>query len=470
MLSSIQLKPGFLGLPEPVERTLPRKSSLSTLRSALSKKTSTGTLRSVRSTQFLSDITNNTATSEAPPPLPPRWRDGEHGDGCVPSTPKGRRTPKSSIGPPRLQKSTSPSTFVNEIPRRAPSTPKKDDDLPPDLPPMPELSSGDLSVDAESVGTPVQLATPNLSSSQEDMDAVEIITFDTPPPLTAKAARRAESPAGVLRPKRLIDLLPRQQRQNLGLQTPPSLKGKKTTVMPGMTSSSALTKLGPLGLPIQGRTPPSASSKSSHSTNTTASSSPFAIPRPTSRDPRGIIQGFETSTPIGGIDRSGAGYDWGTPNISPDTSSDYFSVKSNHASKPSRSTETGHSSSPSLASIVSCPSEAGTFGTFGQTPPLNVSVRSRKPAPDFTASPEKSFDRSHASIRASVESFATMLPGKNQGWKSRYHGGDIDMDAGDSDDDDLPSQEWELEAYLRKLESEDGHRLSDERSVEYHCT
>ncbi|WVQ77909.1 hypothetical protein IAR50_007615 [Cryptococcus sp. DSM 104548] len=130
-------------LPPPLgirdDLPLPRKSSLSTLRSTLTKKGSATTLRSVRSNH-----TTNTAresnfgascTSLAgfemdfdAPPLPPGLpRPREWGSPKTPRRGDGKRTPKSSIGQPKLKEEPSPSVFLEQMPRRAPETPRMED-------------------------------------------------------------------------------------------------------------------------------------------------------------------------------------------------------------------------------------------------------------------------------------------------------------------------------------------------------
>ncbi|WVW84281.1 hypothetical protein I302_106311 [Kwoniella bestiolae CBS 10118] len=117
---------------EDPERTIPRKSSLSTLRSALTKKSSNTTLRSMRSAAHQAHPFAAYDRDGPTPPVPsglPRPRDPDDLPDCFPSTPRGgRRTPKSSIGQPKLQENLnlSPSHFLKEIPRRAPETPKRD--------------------------------------------------------------------------------------------------------------------------------------------------------------------------------------------------------------------------------------------------------------------------------------------------------------------------------------------------------
>lgn len=91
------------GLPQPIERTVTKKGSFASLNS-LAKKGSSTTLRGL-------------FREEPIPSLPP-------------TTPSKQylRPAKSSIGPPTAQPVPSPSFFLNEMPRQAPITPKKDSD------------------------------------------------------------------------------------------------------------------------------------------------------------------------------------------------------------------------------------------------------------------------------------------------------------------------------------------------------
>lgn len=111
------------------DRIIPRKSSLSTLRSALTKKGSSTTLRSVRSilsTNNASMTLNHFSTDDHPLPLPLPHTHREVSTSSPRTTPGKRlRTPKSSIGQPKLQPGTSPSAFLRDMPRRAPETPKR---------------------------------------------------------------------------------------------------------------------------------------------------------------------------------------------------------------------------------------------------------------------------------------------------------------------------------------------------------
>jgi hypothetical protein len=98
--------PGRYGLPQPPgDRTVPKKGSFASLKS-LAKKGSSTTLRGM----FRDE-------AQPVPRLPP-------------ATPSRQylRPAKSSIGPPSAQPSTSPSVFLNEMPRQAPTTPAKDSD------------------------------------------------------------------------------------------------------------------------------------------------------------------------------------------------------------------------------------------------------------------------------------------------------------------------------------------------------
>ncbi|WWC62229.1 uncharacterized protein I303_104825 [Kwoniella dejecticola CBS 10117] len=133
-----------LALPPPLpieieDRVIAKKGSFSTLRSAITKKSSNTTLKSFKSASHPHHpFATCTYGEEEAPPIPsglPKARyhdkeiDAEMPD-YFPSTPRsraiGRRTPKSSIGPPRLQPDLSPSKFLNQLPRKAPETPKRD--------------------------------------------------------------------------------------------------------------------------------------------------------------------------------------------------------------------------------------------------------------------------------------------------------------------------------------------------------
>ncbi|KIR56751.1 hypothetical protein I315_00933 [Cryptococcus gattii Ru294] len=118
--------------PAPVhaseDHTIPRKASLSTLRSVLTKKESSITLRSIRSIRSCNNASmtlNHVSTDDHPLPLPLPRPHREAPANSPRTTPgKGRRTPKISIGQPKLQLETSPSAFLRGMPRRAPDTPK----------------------------------------------------------------------------------------------------------------------------------------------------------------------------------------------------------------------------------------------------------------------------------------------------------------------------------------------------------
>ncbi|WWC88986.1 uncharacterized protein L201_003902 [Kwoniella dendrophila CBS 6074] len=125
-----------LPLPPAIEdRTIPKKSSLSTLRSALTKKSSNTTLRSFKSSAHYPNNPFAHDSNEIQPPVPfptglpkpSRYEDDNHVPDCFSTTPKtSTRTPKSSIGQPKLQNDVSPSKFLNELPRKAPITPKRE--------------------------------------------------------------------------------------------------------------------------------------------------------------------------------------------------------------------------------------------------------------------------------------------------------------------------------------------------------
>ncbi|KAK4687835.1 hypothetical protein P7C73_g2278, partial [Tremellales sp. Uapishka_1] len=260
--------------PPPMPRNLPRKSSLSTLRSHLSKKSSTTTIRSTH--PFMSSASPTMDCGSAPP-LPELPQP-------VPKTPTGRRTPKSSIGNPRYIPDNSPSLFLREMPRRAPTTPKRSA-TPPRSSTLQETSVATPElVPANSVSTPDSdfVFTPDAHSSFR--------------PLTIKQQKQLQGEEP-LKPLRLLSLLPRNQKsaQALGMQTPPA-KGLR-----GHTDSpSPYTRL-----------------LEAHSATNKETKTP-------SRDPLGILSrsrqnqmpGMKKQSMSPGFDlpfRSGAGDGWSTP-------------------------------------------------------------------------------------------------------------------------------------------------------------
>lgn len=380
-------------LPVPTERrVLPKKGSLSNLRSALTKKASSTALRTVRSTANLTSGSAPLLNTETPPlPLPqPKWRDLnlpspkmrdlELSDGCFPPmTPsRDRRNPKSSIGQPHLQPSTSPSAFLKDLPRPAPGRPKVETG--PTLPssdwahplPVPDFaqSPGNMTLESPHIGTPIS-TTGDLVANYETPSAA----------LTARAAR-ADS---TLKPRRLVSLLPRQQKINLGIQTPPStgLRTKKST-----GDVSALLKSTPhqnrsaIGLPTPGPTPLERHIDTS---------------RPRSRrDPLGIIRRCDN-----------------IPLPSPSQPED------KEGGMPFPSGARDGWSTPAPTSEENKENEGlGYIGAY------SARESALAPAFDFSASPVKTVSAGMTS-KASVES------------------------------EGLPSEEWELEAYLRELERVD---------------
>ena len=323
-------------------------------------------------------------------------------------------------------------------------------------------------------------------------------------PLTA----RADS---ALKPKRLLNLLPRQQKINLGLQTPPS--GRRTKKSTGDVSA-LLNK----STPLQDR---------SDNGLATPSPSPYgrlvnahSYPK-SSRDPLYILRRFDSYQPRtiqpedkeGGMPfRSGAGDGWSTPALSSHSNKenempDYFvprkptkgqepipkrsDVAQAVRPQPEEEQESGMSfplgsragegyNNPDLSASsnqenempdyfglpkppkqweptpglvefqredeegeMPCPSGTGSGGRpafsynttkenenempeyFGM-PDL---ARTKEPASafDFSASPEKSVREKRASVRS-------------------------------TESEGLPSEEWELEAFLRELEKGDRDR------------
>ena len=332
--------------PNPSERVLPKKRSMSTLRSALTRKASTNTLHSMRSSAHLPSI-GMTHTSEIPPlprhqfPMQPRWpdtnlpttqlNDAGHSDAFLPPvTPsKNSRTPKTSIGRPRIQPSTSPSTFLQDVPRRAPEMPKKQDSLTP-LPssddahpfPLPDLvhSPGSMTMDPSELGTPDSTFVASLQALVEA-------------PIVHAA--RAES---ALKPKRLLSLPPRQHKDLHGFRTP-SLVQKRVKKTTG--DASALLNKGP--------------APSARTSNGLPTIDPSRYARLvehhsrswSGRDPLGIMLGSDTAQPVpweGGDGmpvRSGARDGWCTPALCTENGenrgnhvNDYFG-----ASKPETAAE-----------------------------------------------------------------------------------------------------------------------------------
>lgn len=409
----------------------------------------------------------------------------------TPKTPV-RRTPKSSIGHPKLQPSTSPNTFIRDHPRRAPGTPKDDEGLeglPIPVPAMPievdfpipqptgsesfeeiitfpsldspipavEDDVGNMSVDS-SIAFGIATPQTNTTSSPININSEE--TFGTP--LTAKAAA-AVAEAG-LKPKRFLGLLPKQQRINFGLETP--LRTKKST-----TDIRSVLKT-----PLQAR-----------STNL-----PDPSPSPVTR----LLEAHSTKTPSKTRDPLGL-----LPRSSLGTVAYYASYnKENRASKhpaeafkpnlPASQTnfpykrdpvklanrkqttfsthpDQIHSDhpdptdpAPPRPSIDSVTSSNSAFepGTFGQAHPLNLSVHRATPTFDFTASPRK--------LQSRFSTSTTQSEGERRSREGSAHGhggfigdGEGKEEGEGEGDEGLPTEQWELERFLLDAERiEGGHR------------
>ncbi|OCF31939.1 hypothetical protein I316_06321 [Kwoniella heveanensis BCC8398] len=349
--------------PPPGERTISKKSSLSTIRSALTKKSSSTTLRSVRSNhQSVALNTTHPFMSSAsltmdcgtPPPLPglPRPRERSDVEGCfpIPTTPKtnsGRRTPKSSIGQPKPQPDISPSHFLKEIPRRAPETPKRRSfDLPnfnPDENMQTPKMDGVIRFEEEDLGDIVMspngkgdMDNPPELEADESMDESHEI-FTPPPSVTAPQCfeaftqalgspfppHQASTPTlqakgaqvhrdrheNAARPKRMVTLIPSRTAVGtnpgspvLGMNTPPSLKLRTKKSAEGLLKGAPLSSksVNALGLPAA-----------------PAESRP--VSRASRKDPLGIMKRFgRSSKPAHDPEndmpfRSGAGDGWDTP-------------------------------------------------------------------------------------------------------------------------------------------------------------
>ena len=231
-IASVPLTPRpALPLPPPPparndDLPLPRKSSLSTLRS-LGKKGSTTTLRSVKIINASSQI-----PAGHPFALPP----------AVPSTPGKARTAKSSIGPPKYVPVVSPSKFLDHLPRPAPTTPKR------------ETFSGA----GENEATPDLSMTTDVDSSFASSayiitPAATHLHMPSTPRVNDVYTPNSKSPS-VAKSRRLLGLLPRKPTlENLpGATTDtPSLR-KKRSYGPGAflgfnagTDSPALPSMPP---------------------------------------------------------------------------------------------------------------------------------------------------------------------------------------------------------------------------------
>ena len=318
--------------------------------------------------------------------------------------------PKTGIGQPQLQPGTSPSVFLLDMPRRAPGMPKKDDPQPPPMPELVHDTSDTIDfgtpMSAQSLGTPV----PNHENQHiVGPDTVEIISFNTPPPLMAF---RAAGDANALKPKRLMDLRPRQQRVNLVLQNPPTngLGTKKSTddisglIFAPWSKSSMLYK-GVVNecLPAE-------------SSSTGLINQPFTFTGPD---------------------------EWDAPTME-------TSPHGHFQDKP--------------------------FGTFGATGPLAVKSRggildlTASPEVSFSKDePNLSFSKDEPDLsfasNVSVHNFDTTQTPidlvQDDGRGRAYSVGnrsDATMASEESEDDGLPKEEWELETYLKQLERVDRER------------
>ncbi|WWC94444.1 hypothetical protein V866_001290 [Kwoniella sp. B9012] len=427
--------PSPLPLPLPPsiddpERTIPRKSSFGTIRSALTKKSSSTTLRSIRSvahpTHPFANIDNCTPPLPFPAGLP---RPSHHDDlpDCFPSTPKGgRRTPKSSIGQPKLQpnQNLSPSHFLKELPRRAPETPKRDGfdiprghdegvirfeeehlgdifmsprssryiDNPPDLEGVGEDS---LDIDkSQEIFTPISKPQPSdrptqaqiviqqtldsLTKTQSEMlsSPFQPSGISTP---TNLALSQAQNPGGKGRPNGLaLNIDQTKNKSHIQLGSPlnltnvplnsmgtAKLKSKKSTEGLGLKTGGPLSmkNVNSMGLPA----PAPASSNENK-----------IYSRMSRKDPLGIMKRFKPSIKPSNISddmpyRGGAGDGWSTPIPFPEP-------------RPSGERER----KLNLGTVESYfDPKLGTFGT------PKYSYQTRREIPDFTVPPPP--DSNHSS-------------------------------------------------------------------------
>ncbi|WVQ79624.1 hypothetical protein IAT38_001724 [Cryptococcus sp. DSM 104549] len=476
-----------LPLPVPQERTIPRKSSMSTLRSVLTKKGSTTTLRSVRSTNqhpfMASSMTlNQFASDEAPPvPLPglPRPREPTTPGRTTPG--KGRRTPKSSIGQPKLQPEASPSKFLQEMPRRAPETPKRESFLLDGCQKTPDLSGGDGVIRFETEdGGDIEMAdgdetvdrtevfTPQPARTQVDsvvsrsafeegsrVLASPFSSFAPPaqstPILTAKAARKAED--GSLRSKRLRDLVP-------SLGSPLTL-GHGVQPAKGLRSGKSSESLrsaggGPLGMrSVNAMGLPVPSPRPSVDSARSACKGKGSI-KSLRRDPLGIMKrldgrGEEEALPY----RGGAGDGWSTPAVS-------------HGKGEGSGSGRGVEVTGQKLNLGTSESyfDACT-GTFGRAEGLRLQ---QSAFPDFSkvvAPPPSECDyeyrmesagaRAEPSLAGRFEDPHTGAGvGVDGAWRMPKTSGASTMSVSMTTGEGV--EEWELERYLTDLEGDEGRR------------
>jgi len=368
---------------------------------------------------------------------------------------------------------------MKELPRRAPGTPKQST---PDLPPMPDMSDilDELGYDftLAQLGTPPHIGSTNISLQDKlrraeavtreatpdlspmgrkafEYDAPRSVvlsaegtplsdtntrnrdagatTFDTPP-LTSRAASDA------IKPKRFVNLLPKQQRINLGLQTQPltGLRQKKSATIraPLGDRTNAPVRLGAI-------TPHSIASvlakvdETSHHPLTKA----YAPPSGTKPDDLKKPARANAPRPTTRPDPLGSSTRLNTPPSKPSPQLPYFTGGGNGGDTPSL--DMG-STGPSGYFDDPFPSSHSYTYThpYAETSDANNAKGRRhqasSPVFDFTASPDISFS---SDTSVSMPSFPR-------------RGSIASLDS------DLPTEEWELEAYLRELDRVDHERTA----------
>ena len=307
-------------IPNLSERVLPKKSSMSTLRLALTRKSSTNTLRSTRSSTHLPcGMTHHYDVPPLPlhlPPPQPRWRDAnlptinlhdaDRSAGFLPSTmlSKNFRPPKTSIGQPRIQPSKSPSAFLEYIPRRAPGMPKKEN-------PLPALPSSD---DARPLPLPDLVhISENMTMDSEDLDTPDSTIVANCEALSESLSLQASRAETALKPERLLSVLRRQHKDLHGSQTPP-VAGRRANKPTGDVSALLDKVPAPTIRSSNGRCT-SDSSRYAQLVETHARSR-------SGRDPLGIMLRLDTAQSVPGEEgndaplRSGAGNRSCTPALS----------------------------------------------------------------------------------------------------------------------------------------------------------
>ena len=411
-------------LPHPP--TTPSRHSGTERGFSLGKKGSSNTLRGI----FRDE--NN----QVPPCLPFPTTPTRHSGG------NSSRPAKSSIGPPQARPATSPSKFLQEMPRRAPLTPKKDDEG--DIITFgdtPDLSFGSNTTPSTGrqatpmVFTPSFVLSdvhPNVSHYAHYADANNDSAQSTPSmtPLTAKAQRERSNK------KPLQRLLPRQARYNNGLETAPSVTTAATSTSGAVRGLPARPALTPSSFRISERRYDPAYSIINSYSRPSMGPSNTAFAR---RDPGGVgaryrHEGSEARDEAMPFNH-GAGDGWDTPMPIP------FPQPPSQSRSPAANTSSNGYFTPQHQHSH----RQGDTGTFGQRSiSISTSNADKSIEVDFTASPDPNLS---LSFSTTSQSQFTALQGPGE-WRAGYRDRTISNASSDG-----VSQEWELEAYLKEVEA-----------------